>query len=118
LGFGDGAQIREASWSAVAERERRHRFRAEDELWDFHAVRACESGVALRSRRSPRHSHAKCDECPDRLGHSDNSPALTTKSFDLTAHYAITSDLMARFGIVFGLEQRIINASVDRNPKP
>ena len=38
----------QASWSAVAERERRHRFRAGVALGDFHAARACESGVALR----------------------------------------------------------------------
>jgi hypothetical protein len=39
---------REASWTAVAKRQRRHRFRADDEFWNFNLSRACESGVALR----------------------------------------------------------------------
>ena len=39
--------LREAIWSAVAERERRHRFWPEDAREDFHSSRACESGVAL-----------------------------------------------------------------------
>ena len=39
---------RAASWSAVAERERRHRFRADEAHGEFHPGRAGESGVALR----------------------------------------------------------------------
>jgi hypothetical protein len=39
---------RTASWSAVAERERRHRFQADEARGEFHPCRACESGVALR----------------------------------------------------------------------
>jgi hypothetical protein len=61
---------REASWSAVAARQRRRRFLAEDEVCDFHPARACESGVALHF--PPQSKTPLCSDAAAPVGLADD----------------------------------------------